>query len=71
MDLAGGLTSFHIPADVVDVAHVEIPSDDYNFEDRVVPVFGMLKKLEKLTVPKETSTLRLPAMCCSKRRTKP
>lgn len=50
VDLAGGLTSFHIPADVADVAHVEIPSDDYNFEDRVVPVFGMLKKLEKLTV---------------------
>ena len=31
VDLAGGLTSFHIPADVADVAHVEIPSDDYNF----------------------------------------
>ena len=50
VDLAGGLTSFHIPADVADVANVDIPSDDYNFENRDVPVFGMLKKLEKLTV---------------------
>lgn len=50
VDLAGGLTSFHMPADVEDVAYVEIPWDDYKFENRTVQVFGMLKKLEKLTV---------------------
>lgn len=49
-DVAGGLTTFHLPADVNSITTLEIPSDDYIFEGSYATVLSLLKHLSYITV---------------------